>query len=121
MITVFSEGSNQAGSMYILKCTIILPTGVTVSDEPSVEWRRPSGGSTTGNIISSAGGVSGDISVYLSQLTLDPLTLYDGGDYTCIATYSLEGQTSPSVTGTFSFSVVCKCRNSYNIMIIIIC
>ena len=97
--------------MYVLKCTIILPTGVTVSDEPSIEWRRPSGGSTTGNIVLSAGGVSGGSSLYLSQLIFDPLTLSDGGGYTCTATYSLGGQTSPSGTGTFSFSVISKCTN----------
>ena len=110
-ITVFSDGSDQAGSMYVLKCTIILTTGVTVSDEPSVEWRRPSGGSTTGNIVLSAGGVSGGSSLYLSQLIFDPLTLSDGGDYTCTATYCLGRQTSPSGMDTFSFSVISKCTN----------
>ena len=75
LVRVTSTGSGQPGSRYVLICTIILPTGVTVSDVPSVEWRRPSGGSTTGNVFS--GGVSGSGSVYISQLILDPLTLSD--------------------------------------------
>ena len=42
----------------------------------------------------------------MSQLILDPLTLSDGGDYICTATYSLGGQTSPSVMSALSFSVI---------------
>ena len=102
-ITVSSAESGQAGSRYVLQCAITLPTGVTVSGVPSVQWRRPSGGSTTGNVVSGGG------SVYLSQLILDPLTLSDGGDYSCTATYSLGGHTSPSGMDTFSLSVMSKC------------
>ena len=102
MITVSRGGLRQAGSRFVLQCTIALPTGVTVSDVPSVQWRRPSGGSATGNV------VSGDGSVYISQLLLDPLTLSDGGDYTCSATYSLGGQTSPSGMATHIISVISK-------------
>ena len=102
-ITVNRAGSDQAGSRLVLICNIFLPTGVTVSDVPSVQWRRPSGGSATGNVVSGGG------SVYISQLILDPLTLSDGGDYTCTATYSLGGHTSPSGMDTFSLSVMSKC------------
>ena len=105
MITVFGAGSNVAGSRYIVQCIITLPTGVTVSDVPSVEWRRPSGESTTGNNISGSG------RLYMSQLILDPLTLSDGGDYTCTATYNSGGQTSPSGMSAFSFSAISKYRN----------
>ena len=106
MITVSSAESNMAGSRRVLICNIVLPTGVTISDLPSLQWRRPSGGSATGKF------VSGDGSVYINQLILNPLTLSDGGDYTCTATYSLGGQTSPSVMRVFSFSVVSKFSNS---------
>ena len=109
MITVSSANSSVAGSRYVLICNISLPTGVTVSGVPSVQWRRPSGGSTTGNVFS--GGVSGGRSLYISQLIFDPLTLFDGGDYTCTATYSLGGHTSPSGTGTYSLSVISKLVN----------
>ena len=106
MITVSNSGQNLVGSRHVLICNIALPTGVTVSGVPSVQWRRPSGGSTTGNVVSA--GVSGGSSVYISQLILNSLTLSDGGDYTCTATYSLGGQTSPSVTGTHRISVMSK-------------
>ena len=105
-ITVNRAGSDLIGSRYVLICTITLATGVTGSGVPSVEWRRPSGGSTTGNVFS--GGVSGGSSLYISQLILDPLTLSDGGDYTCTATYSLGGQTSPSGMVTHRISVKSK-------------
>ena len=114
MITVSRAELNQIGSRFVLICNIALPTGVTVSGVPSVEWRRPSGGSATGNVFSGgvSGGVSGDRSLYISQLILDPLTLSDGGDYTCTATYSLGRQTSPSRQYTYSISVISKCTNS---------
>ena len=119
-ITVNRYGSDQARSRYVLQCTITLPTGVTVSDVPSVEWIRPSGGSATGNV--SSGGVSGG---YISHLIVDPLTLSDGGDYTCTATYSLGGQTSPSGMGTRRISVMSKCIiymyiHDYNFIFLII-
>ena len=80
---------------------------MTVSGVPSVQWRRPSGGSATGNVVS--GGVSGGRSLYISQLILNPLTLFDGGDYTCTATYSLGGHTSPSGMDTHTISIMSKC------------
>ena len=95
-----------AGSRYVLICKITLPTGVTVSGIPRVQWRRPSGGSATGNTF-----LAGD-SFYISQLIFDPLTLSDEGDYTCTATYSLGGDTSPSGMDTFSLSVMSKYLNS---------
>ena len=104
MITLSRAGSNEAGSSFVLTCNIFLPTGVTVSDVPSVEWRRISGESTTGKHVSGSG------SFYQNQLTLNPLTLSDGGDYTCTVTYSLGGHTSPSQTSGVSFSVISKYR-----------
>ena len=109
MVTVTSTGSNVAGSRYVLQCAIALPIGVTVSDVPSIQWRRPSGGSATGNVVS--GGVSGGNSLYMSQLILDPLTLSDEGDYTCTVTYSLGGHTSPSLMDTFRLSIISKLLN----------
>ena len=110
MISVSSADSDVAGSRRVLICNIALPTGVTVSGVPSVQWRRPSGGSATGNVFS--GGVSGGRSLYISQLILNPLTLFDEGDYTCTATYSLGGHKSPSGTGSNSISVISKYTNS---------
>ena len=109
MVRVIRSGQpdNVAGSRYVLNCKVTLPTGVTVSDVPSVQWRRPSGGSATGNTL--LAGVSGGSSFYLYHLIFDPLTLSEGGDYTCTATYSLGGQTSPIGTDTYSISVMSKC------------
>ena len=84
---------------------------MTVSDVPSVEWRRPNGESATGTAVSGSG------SLYISQLVLN-LTLFDGGDYTCTATYSLGGQTSPSGTGTHRISVKRKLVNIVQFKII---
>ena len=113
MITVSSADSDVAGSRRILICNIALPTGVTVSEVPSVQWRRPSGVSSTGTVFPVGK------SLYNSQLIFNPLTLSDGGDYTCTATYSLGGQTSASGTGTHSFSVISKCTNSIILITIV--
>ena len=97
MISVSRAHSDLAGSGFVLICNIALPTGVTVSGVPSVQWRRPSGGSATGTVFP-----VGE-SLYNSQLIFNPLTLSDGGDYTCTATYSLGGHTSPS-----HFQLICN-------------
>ena len=106
MTAVSSADSDVAGSRRVLICNIYLPTGVTVSDVPSVQWKGPSGRSTTGTVFSA--GFSGGKSLYISQLIFNPLTLSDGGDYTCTATYSFGGHTSPSGTSTHSISVISK-------------
>ena len=76
---------------------------MTISGLPSVQWSRPSGGSATGNVV--LGDVSGGSSLYISYLILNPLTLSDGGDYTCTATYCMGGQISPRGTGTHSIVI----------------
>ena len=97
MISVSRADSDLAVSRFVLIYNIALPTGVTVSGVPSVQWRRPSGGSATGTVFP-----VGE-SLYNSQLIFNPLTLSDGGDYTCTATYSLGGHTSPS-----HFQLICN-------------
>ena len=94
-MTVAAPGSAMAGSSLALTCTVTLPTGV--SEIPTVQWEGP-GLSTTGS-------VGGSGSTYTSQQTLDPLTLSQAGDYTCTATYTENGETSPGGSDTVTVTV----------------
>ena len=89
-VTVAAPGPAMAGSSLTLTCTVTLPTGV--SETPTVQWEGP-GLSTTGS-------VGGSGSNYTSQQTLDPLTLSQAGDYTCTATYTVDGVPEGSDTVT---------------------
>ena len=94
-VTVAAPGSAMAGSSLTLTCTVTLPTGV--SETPTVQWEGP-GLSTTGS-------VGGSGSTYTSQQTLAPLTLSQAGDYTCTATYTENGETSPEGSDTVTVTV----------------
>ena len=97
-VEVTASGSAMAGSSLTLTCTVTLPTGV--SEAPTVQWEGP-GLSTTGS-------VGGSGSTYTSQQTLDPLTLSQAGDYTCTATYTESGETSPEGSDTVTVTVISK-------------
>ena len=98
--TVEVDGPTLAtvGSSYTLTCTVTLPTGVAVT--PDVQWEGPGlSGDTTGTVPGSGG-------TYTSELPLNPLSSSHGGDYTCTATYTVDGQTSPEGRNTLSVTVV---------------
>ena len=94
-LAVIALGSAVAGSSFTLTCNVTLPTGV--SETPIVQWEGP-GLSTTGSVWGSG-------STYTSQQTLDPLTLSQAGDYTCTATYTENGETSPEGSDTVTVTV----------------
>ena len=90
------SGSGEAGSPYTLTCTVTLLHRASDSSV-SIQWQGPRPHTvTTANDISTNEVVS-------SQLPLDPLTLADGGDYTCTATYTVGDLTS---TGSGMKSVI---------------
>ena len=91
-MTVTASGSAMAGSSLTLTCTVTLPTGV--SETPTVQWEGPG--------LSATGSVGGSGNNYTSQQTLDPLTLSQTGDYTCIATYTVDGVPEGSDTVTIT-------------------
>ena len=97
---VMGSGSGEAGSPYTLTCTVTLLHRASDSSV-SIQWQGPHPHTvTTANDISTNEVVS-------SQLLLDPLTLADGGDYTCTATYTVSEKTSEG-SGSTTIIVISK-------------
>ena len=86
-MNVVGSGSGEAGSPYTLTCTVTLSHRASDSSV-SIQWQgpRPLNFSTTTDISTDK--------MVASQLHLNPLTLADGGDYTCTATYTVDDKTT---------------------------
>ena len=110
LVNVTGSGSGEAGSPYTLTCTVTLLHRASDSSV-SIQWQGPHPHTvTTANDISTNKVVS-------SQLPLDPLTLVDGGDYTCTATYTVGEKTSEgmeNITIIVSSKLApCYCASAY--------
>ena len=92
-MNVTGSGSGEAGSPYTLTCTVTLLHRASDSSV-SIQWQGPRPHTVTpANDISTNEVVS-------SQLPLDSLTLADGGDYTCTATYTVGEKSSEGMGST---------------------
>ena len=102
---VTGSGSGEAGSPYTLTCTVTLLHRAGDSSV-SIQWQGPHPHTvTTANDIST-NATTTDMSTnetVSSQLPLNPLTLADGGDYTCTATYTVGNQ---NTTGSGNTTVI---------------
>ena len=97
-VAVTAPAPAIAGSSFTLTCTISLPAGVLVV--PDVRWQGPA--VTAGSAPSTVTGLG---PTYTSELTINPLTLSHGGQYTCTASYTVDGGTSPHGTNTVILTV----------------
>ena len=84
-----------AGSTYTLTCQVTVPDGIVVSGNPQVEFEGPG---TSDPVTGTVFGVY--FSIYSPILSLS-----SGGDYTCSATYSVNGDTSMSPVGSATLTV----------------
>ena len=88
-VMVFLAGPTSQG---LVGVTYILTCKVTLSHRPrdssvSIQWQGPS--TDEQRYINLA-----QDTLFINELTLDPLTLADGGDYTCTAHYTAAGHTA---------------------------
>ena len=85
-ISVFLTGTNsrEIGVPFTLTCTVTLSHRARDSSV-SIQWQGPS---TDGQL--TVDRFSDDV----NELTLGPLTLAHGGDYTCTAVYTVDGHTA---------------------------
>ena len=103
-VNVTGSGSGEAGSPYTLLCTVTLSHRASDSSV-SIQWQGPHPHTVTTDDMSTNEMVS-------SQLPLDPLTLADGGDYTCTATYTVDDKTTTESESTTVF-VISKFTSLY--------
>ena len=90
------SGSREVGSVYTLTCTVALSHRASDSSV-SILWEGPSTHQQTVDTT--------DSRLVTRQLSLDPLSLADGGDYTCTASYD-EG--TPKKSGTETVTPISK-------------
>ena len=80
------SGSREVGFSSVLTCTVVLSHRAR-NNSVSIQWQGPS-------TDEQRNGVVVHDTVIINELTLDPLTLADGGDYYCIAHYTSGGYTA---------------------------
>ena len=83
-VEVRGSGRGRVGTVYTLTCTVTLSHRVRDSSV-SIQWQGPS--TDDQPTVDST-----DNRVITRQLSLDPLTLAHGGDYTCTAVYRVNGE-----------------------------
>ena len=85
------SGTREVGSVYTLTCTVALFHRASDSSV-SILWEGPSTHEKTVDTT--------DSRLVTRQLSLDPLSLADGGDYTCTASYTTDGGTTVTRSDT---------------------
>ena len=100
-VEVEGSGSGVVGSLYTLTCTVTLSDRPASGSSVSIQWQGSAG------LFHSADDDTPDNRVVVSQLALDPLTLAHGGDYTCTAEYTVNGQTATE-SGNKAVDVISK-------------
>ena len=90
-VELVGSGSMEVGSVYTLTCTVALSHRASDS---SVSILRE-GPSTFEETVDTS-----DKDQVVSELSLDPLSLADGGDYTCTASYTTDRGTTVARSDT---------------------
>ena len=98
------SGSGEVGSLYTLTCTVTLSHRASDSSV-SIQWQGPGLSHTDDD--DDDDDDSTDNRVVVSELSLNPLTLGHGGDYTCTAEYTVDGETVTN-SGNITLNVLSK-------------
>ena len=88
-VKLVGSGSREVGSAYTLTCTVALFHRASDSSV-SILWEGPS---THEQTVDTSDKV-------VRVLSLDPLSLADGGDYTCTVSYTTDGGTTVTRSDT---------------------
>ena len=101
-VTVMGSGSGEVGSLYTLTCTVTLSHRASDSSV-SIQWQGPGLSHTDDDDDDD----STDNRVVVSELSLNPLILAHGGDYSCTAEYTVDGETVTK-SGNITLNVLSK-------------
>ena len=104
-VELVGSGSREVGSVYTLTCTVALSHRASDSSV-SILWEGPSSHQQTVD-------TSDKDSAVVSELSLDPLSLADGGDYTCTASYTTDRGTTVTRSDT---EIVTPIRKSPSVL-----
>ena len=88
-VKLVGSGTMEVGSVYTLTCTVALSHRASDSSV-SIHWEGPSTHEQTVDTTDSRA----------RQLSLDPLSLADGGNYTCTASYTTDRGTTVTRSDT---------------------
>ena len=81
-VELVGSGSREVGSVYTLTCTVALSNRARDSSV-SIQWHGPSTDEQTVD--------TSENNLLIRELSLDPLSLAHGGNYTCTASYTVDG------------------------------
>ena len=117
-VEVMGSGRGRVGTVYTLTCTVTLSHRARDSFV-SIQWQGPS--TDDQPTVDST-----DNRVITRQLSLHPLTLAHGGNYTCTAVYRVNGEDiiSKSYTETLTIAgnhhslSICTCNFPFSISIL---
>ena len=90
-VKLVGSGSREVGSAYTLTCTVALFHRASDSSV-SILWEGPSTHEQTVD--------TSDKGLVVRVLSLDPLSLTDGGDYTCTVSYTTDRGTTVTRSDT---------------------
>ena len=99
-MSLSEDGSRVVGNVYTLTCRVTLPENVQPDYPPTVQWQTPQSASYTEAVSTLLG------CRCISTITLNPLQETDEGDYVCTASYIVSIFETPTVTATFSVTVL---------------
>ena len=98
-VELVGSGSREVGSVYTLTCTVALSHRASDSSV-SILWEEPFTHEQTVD--------TSDKGLVVSELSLDPLSLADGGNYTCSASYTADGGTTVTRSDTERVTPISK-------------
>ena len=111
-VEVKGSGRGRVGTVYTLTCTVTLSHRVRDSSV-SIQWQGPS--TDDQPTVDST-----DNRVITTQLSLDPLTLAHGGDYTCTAVYRVNGEYIITSSDSETLTIAGMNHHSLSVHVLII-
>ena len=103
-LSITTNNRNFGGDI-TFHCTVELPDGIEVTDNPHVEFFGPGEEGERGPFSPLITPIGGS---FLAVYTFEDVDLFSGGTYRCTATYSIADSTSSPGEGILDVDVTCE-------------